>query len=950
MKKELSVALLVLLVVVGIIGFYFILIERGVLLAPGFELGKKFRLGQAQIECSDNIDNDGDGMTDTSDVGCWSGSIIPDSQTQVLFHLDNNALFGESNSFVHDYSGSGYHGTVFGDSFYNANGKIIGSFEFDGNGDYIAVGDMPPPSELTLAAWIYPTNIGGFQNIIGKNARYDGSDREYVLVMQEDILKFQVFGPAGEVDEISSSSELIQVVQNQWQHVAATWNGNEIKLFYNGQEIGPEPVSVGQLNDGTKGLAIAKISVEDDNEFFAGRIDEVGVWSRALSNGEISSLSVAAPISGGSDESGCGDGVCEGGETEGSCFADCNDLSPECSDNIDNDGDGLIDSADPGCWNDPQDEDTYNPNLNFESAATSQCQDGEDNDLDGLTDYPEDDGCYSEQDNSELGGGGAGVECSDGEDNDGDGDTDWPADFGCASPDDYLELYAGPLVTECNDGADNDGDGFFDLSDSGCDIEQDNDESNCGDNVCNGHETFYFCPGDCPSECSDNVDNDGDGFSDLGDAGCEDNNDNDESNCGDNVCEGGENFPFCSSDCNAECNDGLDNDGDGLFDLDDNHCNDAQDNTEFNTQVYNALKNNQRVKTAIELHRLTTPNNYQNILDQKINDLDTGNTGSWDNYRTDGNTPNQCLWTDDEVLQVYMQKVAVSLYTEAHDLVPWSFLDYSDEDLELLLSDDYSDDFEGAPQVEVVIEMYNNNQLLPFRYGNELLESNPGITTGQDLLDLIVLKMRDDNWLHKVQSWDDVCGMSMCFLPGNMQYFDFKCMEEAKVGTSSGTPRFIYAILQSYNVPSRDISLNVHNGARYPTLDLSIDGDVPYSQSATGWRLRPNYVPVEVSYIDGGNDDNPPDTCESASLYHRDLILGRLGTYNDLEWNKDLIETYCFTPSPGDEPGEWLKDSVGDIGVFCQNDDPDGDDYWPPPLTDQEWDQWYDLVAQYALC
>src|SRR3989338_5069154 len=41
-------------------------------------------------------------------------------------------------------------------------------------------------------------------------------------------------------------------------------------------------------------------------------------------------------------------------------------------------------------------------------------------------------------------------------------------------------------------------------------------------------------------ECNDNIDNDGDGKIDLSDAGCIDKYDDDETNCGDTKCEGGE--------------------------------------------------------------------------------------------------------------------------------------------------------------------------------------------------------------------------------------------------------------------------------------------------------------------------------------------------------------------------------------------------------------------------
>jgi hypothetical protein len=96
---------------------------------------------------------------------------------------------------------------------------------------------------------------------------------------------------------------------------------------------------------------------------------------------------------------------------------------PQCSDGIDNDGDGLIDLGhDPGCTS---------PSDNDETDNLPQCSDGRDNDGNGLIDFPADPGCDSANDVLESTH--VDTQCNDGFDNDHDGFTDFPNDPGCFS-------------------------------------------------------------------------------------------------------------------------------------------------------------------------------------------------------------------------------------------------------------------------------------------------------------------------------------------------------------------------------------------------------------------------------------------------------------------------------------------------------------------------------------
>jgi large repetitive protein len=75
--------------------------------------------------------------------------------------------------------------------------------------------------------------------------------------------------------------------------------------------------------------------------------------------------------------------------------------------------------------------------------CSSQCSDGVDNNGDGKIDYPDDPGCSSPSDNSEstVCPGASCPVCADGVDNDGDTAKDYPADFGCSSAGGTSEVF-----------------------------------------------------------------------------------------------------------------------------------------------------------------------------------------------------------------------------------------------------------------------------------------------------------------------------------------------------------------------------------------------------------------------------------------------------------------------------------------------------------------------------
>ncbi|MEL6196181.1 MAG: hypothetical protein AAFQ77_03965, partial [Myxococcota bacterium] len=142
-------------------------------------------------------------------------------------------------------------------------------------------------------------------------------------------------------------------------------------------------------------------------------------------------------------------------------------LTYGCLDQIDNDGDGLIDAQDPQCVSPTASESDTDPGLNLATV------------------------------------------CSDGIDNDGDGMID-AQDTGCTHPADASETDALTPIA-CSDGIDNDGDGLVDAFDPEC------------TNLALGTWNPWHIAEDRRPQCSDGLDNDGDGDTDFpADPACED--------------------------------------------------------------------------------------------------------------------------------------------------------------------------------------------------------------------------------------------------------------------------------------------------------------------------------------------------------------------------------------------------------------------------------------------
>ena len=184
---------------------------------------------------------------------------------------------------VHDNSGNGNAGVLEGGTTWTTDGHSGPALSFDGVDALVTVADAPGlrlEGPLTLEAWTRP-------------ARLDTSYRTVVLKERSGGLCYAVYadtaagGPSGHVFVNGSEPRAraaIPLAANTWTHVAMTYDLTTIRLYVDGSLAASTPAT-GAVTASTGPLRIGGNAVW--GEYFAGLIDDVRVYARALTAVEI---------------------------------------------------------------------------------------------------------------------------------------------------------------------------------------------------------------------------------------------------------------------------------------------------------------------------------------------------------------------------------------------------------------------------------------------------------------------------------------------------------------------------------------------------------------------------------------------------------------------------------------------------------------------------------------
>lgn len=201
----------------------------------------------------------------------WNGTnyTIYDDSVILMMNFDNLSVFGENDSHVFDVSGNGNNGTVNGNVTWNSSGKYGGAFEFDGAGDYISI-PYHNLSKITYSMW--------FKQVDPKREEYIFNYMRTAIRLSDGLVRFYNNVTAGSSVTWSGSWS-----SNTWTHLATTFNGTHSSIYINGSLVsGPTAISNGwNTNNVNNNIGSTGASA------FNGSIDDVRIWNRSLTAGEV---------------------------------------------------------------------------------------------------------------------------------------------------------------------------------------------------------------------------------------------------------------------------------------------------------------------------------------------------------------------------------------------------------------------------------------------------------------------------------------------------------------------------------------------------------------------------------------------------------------------------------------------------------------------------------------
>jgi len=192
------------------------------------------------------------------------------------------------------------NGVLIGGPTWRTVGRIGGALAFDGIDDLVDLGvpdyTVPPfdlTNQLTIAIWMRADDFGASDaRLISRAIGTAEQDHVWMVsTVGETGLRFRL-KTSGVTSTLVSGTDLLQTAR--WHHVAAVYDGAEMRLYLDGEEVAAV-AKTGPVDAGlTAEVALGNQPPGAGSRPFDGQLDELRLYRRALASAEILDLAFPA--------------------------------------------------------------------------------------------------------------------------------------------------------------------------------------------------------------------------------------------------------------------------------------------------------------------------------------------------------------------------------------------------------------------------------------------------------------------------------------------------------------------------------------------------------------------------------------------------------------------------------------------------------------------------------
>lgn len=162
------------------------------------------------------------------------------------------------------------------------NSEFGGSIVFDGTNDYVSIQNNINPGNLTLEFFFKVSITSSYQYLISNARDCCGTYKGYELRIESGLPMFQIW------NSTNAAVYGTQAPVNQNYHLAATYDGSQLKIYQNSVLRGTTNSTLGIGNPPSYNLAVGGMGLAPAVYNISGSIYLGRVYNRALSQAEIS--------------------------------------------------------------------------------------------------------------------------------------------------------------------------------------------------------------------------------------------------------------------------------------------------------------------------------------------------------------------------------------------------------------------------------------------------------------------------------------------------------------------------------------------------------------------------------------------------------------------------------------------------------------------------------------